>query len=373
VPPARHDCLVVCTPGLETVLHGELTALGVRTATPTRGGVAVALTERQLYAVNLWARTATRVLVRIGSFPARTFAELEDGAATLAWHRYLGGDRAPVFRVSASASRLYHSGAIAQRLAAACGRPPGLPGDIDAGTGQLVVVRLHRNRCTVSVDSSGAALHRRGWRLATAKAPLRETLAAALLLAAGWDGTTPLVDPFCGSGTIPIEAALLARDLAPGLGRGFAFQHWGGFRPGTWASVMGEARRRARPAAEVALVASDRDEGAVTATRANAERAGVLADVEVSRRTVSDVVPPAGTGPGWLLTNPPYGSRVGGGDLRNLHARLGRVARERLPGWRVGLLVVDPRLAGHTGLALHEALRTTNGGIDVRLLVTTPA
>jgi 23S rRNA G2445 N2-methylase RlmL len=179
------------------------------------------------------------------------------------------------------------------------------------------------------------------------------------------------VDPFCGSGTIPIEAALLARRLAPGSGRGFAFQRWPSFEPGTWASVAGQAEEAVRPAAGVAIVARDRDPGAVEATIANAARAGVAADIDAGRDVVSELRPPGGAaGPGWLVTNPPYGRRVRGGDRRDLFARLGQVIAGRLPDWTVGLLVDDPAVAGHTGLALSTAWPSTNGGIPVRYLVS---
>lgn len=381
--PNRLTCFAVCTPGLEALTAGELADLGIRTPRPTRGGVEFRATTRQLYAANLWSRTATRILVRIGSFRAATWPELLAGADELAWYRWLPAGRPVRFRISSSGSRLYHTGAIEQRLRGTLGLPPATASRPPAGARDadhdadgpdddeaLVVVRVVRNRVTISVDSSGAPLHRRGWRLDGAKAPLRETLAASLLLAAGWDGRIPLVDPFCGSGTIAIEAALLARNAAPGRDRLFAFGEWPGFEPGTWASVVEESRRAERERAGVTIVAADRDAGAVAATRSNAERAGVEDDLVVREAAVSDLRPPA-TPDGWLITNPPFGTRVQGGrDLRDLYARLGDVVRATIPGWRVGLLVADPRLAGHTRLPLTESLRTTTGGIAVRFLTT---
>ena len=188
--------------------------------------VEFAATPRQLYAANLWLRTANRVLVRRATFPARSFAEFERRAGGLGWDDWLAPG--PVqWRVSSSRSTLYHSDAVAERLARILGREPG-------DGGQLVVVRLLGDQMTISVDSSGEALHRRGWRSAGAKAPLRETLAAAVVLASGWDpaGGDALVDPLCGSGTIAIEAALVALDRPPGAPRPFAFQRWPGVRAG---------------------------------------------------------------------------------------------------------------------------------------------
>jgi putative N6-adenine-specific DNA methylase len=226
--------------------------------------------------------------------------------------------------------------------------------------------------CTISVDAAGAALHRRGYRQALAKAPLRETLAAAMLLGAEWNGSTALCDPFCGSGTIAIEAALLARGVPPGLHRSFAAERW----PSADASLWREVRSRAASVVGDALlppiVGSDRDAGAVEAARANAERAGVGGDIEFAIASVSAVHAPAAAG--LLVTNPPYGVRTGDtATLRNLHARFGAVARREFAGWRAAVLSAD-RTRGHVlerqlGLRLAPAWRSVNGGIPVRLLV----
>jgi len=231
---------------------------------------------------------------------------------------------------------------------------------------QLIIVRFDHDHCTISLDSSGDLLHRRGWRQAVAKAPLRETLAAAMLAACDWQGDMPLVDPFCGSGTIGIEAALRARNVAPGLTRRFALERWPGV-DAAW--VMGqrdEARACARPLAGVPIVLSDRDAGACAAARANAERAGVSADVEISQRSIS-AVDLADLGPrGLLLTNPPYGLRVSeGSDLRPLYARLGDIVRAGGAEWRLAMLVPDRRLAAQTRLPFESLMRTSNGGIGV--------
>jgi putative N6-adenine-specific DNA methylase len=228
---------------------------------------------------------------------------------------------------------------------------------------QLVLVRLREDECTVSIDSSGELLHRRGYRLATAKAPLRETLAAAMLLASGWDRTSPLVDPFCGSGTIPIEAAMLALGIPPGAHRNFAFMKWPGFNEKAW----GEISNQPSAVSDIPpILASDRDAGAIQMAIANAERAGVAEHIRFIQRAVSDLQAP--TGPGWVVTNPPYGVRVSQGkDLRDLYARFGDVLRRECPGWQVAVLCSDPRLLGQMHLDLDTSLGLVNGGIRVRL------
>jgi putative N6-adenine-specific DNA methylase len=380
-----HNGYVVCPPGLEALLAAELQALGTRAVKPERGGVSFRATTRQLYAANLWSRVATRVLVRVAEFEATTFAELERHARALDLEPWLG-ERRPRWRVSAQRSALYHTDAIAERLAQQWGGSPaegraagpvvhsGDRGDADE-TGldaveQLFVVRNVRDQVSVSVDTSGLPLYKRGWRQEVAKAPLRENLAAAMLLAVGWNGDRPLLDPFCGSGTIAIEAALLALGRPPGFRRGFAFFEWPSFEAGTWASVVGQAvEAEIAPERPLVVIGADRDDGAVAAARGNAERAEVSDHVEFLARAVSATERPAGPA-GWVVTNPPYGGRIDhGADLRNLYARFGEMARTSLRGWSVAMLVADRRLAAHSGLSLHEALRFDNGGIDVTLLV----
>jgi putative N6-adenine-specific DNA methylase len=286
------------------------------------------------------------------------------------------------FRVTCRKSKLYHTGAIAQRLGdAASAAVSGLQiaktkgeahdEDDDAARPerrQLFVVRFVHDVATVSVDTSGALLHMRGYRQALAKAPLRETLAAATVLGAGWDGTTPLTDPMCGAGTIPIEAARLARRMAPGRDRSFAFFQWPGFDRDAWQSLLDEAMAGELPRSPVPIDGSDRDAGAIAAAVANAERAGVTADVSFEVRPLSALE--ARGGSGLVVSNPPYGVRVGETRaLRDLYARLGDVVRAQRPGWQFALLSADRQLERQIRLDLEERFVTRNGGIPVHLVV----
>ncbi|HEX6533227.1 MAG TPA: THUMP domain-containing protein [Gemmatimonadaceae bacterium] len=389
-PPAASTALALfamCAPGLERFVSDELRALGAHVVGAEPGGVSFAGDLELLYRANLWLRTAGRVTVRLAEFRARAFGELERRARQLPWERFVGAGRAIRLRVTCRKSRLYHSDAVAQRVADAirarvgggedavgvevAGGAGGAADDDDAGAAQLIIVRLLHDRCTLSVDASGALLHARGYRLATARAPLRETLAAALLAASGWDpaGVAPLVDPMCGSGTIAIEAAMQARAIAPGLDRRFAFTAWPDYDAERWTRLVDEARARIRPRAAAPILASDRDAGAIEAAAANAERAGVAADIALSRRAISAIEPPAASA-GWIVTNPPYGVRVGEpGRLRDLYAQLGHVARRRCPGWTVALLSPDPRLESHARIPFETVATTRNGGIAVRMVV----
>lgn len=385
--PERLSIFAVTAPGVEGVCARELAALGVAGAAEP-GGVAWEGTMDDVRRANLWLRTASRVVVRAAAFRARTFFELERHARRVEWERWVAPGAPVRLRVTSRKSKLYHEAAIAERLlgfidarvggigetATAKGVEDDEPGD--DGAGQLFTVRVVRDEVVISADSSGALLHLRGYRQALARAPLRETLAAAMLLGAGWTGDTPLVDPMCGSGTIPIEAALIARGIAPGVAlagrapRAFAFTRWPGDDGAAWERMVDEARERIRPASPVAILGSDRDAGAVEAARANAARAGVGDDVELEQKPVSAIEPPPG--PGLIIANPPYGVRVGESDaLRSLYAALGRTARARAAGWTLALLSADRKLEGQVGVAFREEIRTSNGGIPVRLVVGT--
>jgi putative N6-adenine-specific DNA methylase len=374
------------------LLAEELRRLGVTVDAVEPAGVSFAATTAQLLHVNLWSRLATRVIVRLAQFTARDFATLEKQAARVPWATVIAPGTAVRFRVTCRKSRLYHSDAVAERVARGVqGAVRGITllarasgdddrdladGEADGAVAaafspdddpaQLIIVRFDHDQCTISVDSSGALLHRRGWRQAVAKAPLRETLAAAMLAACEWNAEVPLVDPFCGSGTIGIEGALRARGMAPGLARRFAMERWPRVDAAWVASARDEARGRATGKVGVPILLSDRDAGACAAAKGNAERAGVADDVEIVQCPISDV-DLASLGPsGLVLTNPPYGLRVSeGADLRGLYARLGDVVRAGGPGWRVALLVPDKQLIAQTKLTFDSLLRTSNGGIGV--------
>ncbi len=374
----------VCAPGLETVLATEMKSLGLireidaENLAAEPGGIAFTGELRDVYRANVHLRTAGRILLRLGAFYAGGFPELKRKISRMNWEKYLLPGQPVALRVSCKKSRLYHSGAAAERVLQAIGKKMGrLPEQVkpaedpDGNPPQLVIVRIVRDRCTVSVDSSGANLHCRGYRQAAAKAPLRETFAAALIRVSGWDGKSPLLDPFCGAGTIPIEAALLAKNIPPGVNRNFAFQNWPVFQTAAWQTLIDEARAsithlasRIMPAP--AIFAADRDAGAIEAARANAGRAGVADAVDFSQHAFSAMLPPPQQ-PGWIITNPPYGIRARGNrDLRNLYAQFGNVLRDKFTGWQIGILCHDAALIRQTRLNLRAILAFSNGGVRVK-------
>lgn len=369
------DLFAICAPGLEHVVAGELASLGLAPETGTPGGVSFHGGDDAMWRANLWLRAASRVVARVGSFRARALGELERRARALPWDRFLAAGCSVAIRVTAHKSRLYHTTAIADRIASAIAeRVSGAstpastaerdaddaPGDSHA----LVIVRVAHDTCLVSADSSGELLHRRGYRMRTAKAPMRETLAAAMVLAGQWDARSPLVDPFCGSGTIPIEAALIARRLPPGARRRFAFESWPGFSPARWRRVVETALESALPASQASILASDRDAGAIAAARDNAERAGVTGDIAFTQQPIASVTLPDASG--WIVTNPPYGVRVSDrAGARDACAQLGRLLRAQGHDWRTVVMLADRSLGRVIGRELHSLFRTSNGGIPV--------
>ena len=369
-----NNFFAITAPGIEEILGAELKQLGLRAGKRIPGGVEFRGSIADMRRANLWSRTANRIVMRVDEFHASSFHELERRAKKIEWGKFLVPGAAVRFRVTCRKSRLYHSDAVAERLQKAVTRAigasvaPDVDDDESDSEAQLFIVRLSDDICTISIDSSGQLLHRRGYRQAIAKAPLRETIAAAMLLGSKWDMQSPLVDPMCGSGTIAIEGAMIARRIAPGISRRFAFEKWPGHDEAAWKLATDEAKRDEVAKAPGPIIASDRDAGAVTAATSNAERAGVSGDIEVSERAISAVEFP--DTPGWIVTNPPYGLRVGeSGPLRNLYSQMGKLLRGPANGYLLALLSADRELDAQLRLDLEEVFRTTNGGIPVRLVI----
>lgn len=358
-----------CPPGLEPYLAREMKALSLRSLDAQSAGIAFDGDLLDLYRANLWLRIAGRIQAQVGmDFLAESFARLRKKASQLPWERFLQPGGMLKIRVESISSRLRIKRTIAeqveQAIAERMGTLPPRAGEEDTNV-QVVAVHLVQDRCTVRVDSSGEHLYRRGYKLAVAKAPLRETLAAGMLLAVGWDGRDPLLDPFCGAGTIPIEAALIGLRIPPGVRRSFQFQVWPGYDETTWQELLQDAESRRRVTISK-IIASDRDMGAMKMAKANAARAGVANMIDFSQQAISSIDAPDGLG--WVVTNPPYGERITSNkDLRNLYARFGDVLRAQCPGWRVAVLCNEESLLRQTRLRFEHKIALNNGGIDVQL------
>jgi putative N6-adenine-specific DNA methylase len=361
------EIFLVAIPGLEGPLCAEARAKGFK-AKSVPGGVTLKGGWSDVWRANLEIRGASRVIARIGAFRALHLAQLDKRARSFPWSDVLRRD-AP-FRVEASckSSRIYHSGAAAQRIERAIAEELGATASPEAEV--CVRARIEKDVCSIGVDTSGELLHKRGHKQAVAKAPMRETMASLFLRQCGFDGSEQVVDPMCGSGTFVIEAAEVAAGLQPGRSRRFAFEQLASFDAVAW-QRMREAQAPVAPA--LRFYGSDRDAGAIRMSRANAERAGVAGITEFKERSIEDLAAPVGP-PGLVIVNPPYGDRVGEkGRVRSLYRTLGQTLLTRFAGWRVGLITSEDQLAKATGLPFTlTAEPVLHGGLRVTLFRTGP-
>lgn len=357
----RLSIFLACLPGLEPVLATEARALDLPDPRPVPGGVETQGGWPDVWRANIWLRGASRVLVRIGSFRAMHLAQLDKRARKFPWSETLRPDIPLRVEASCTRSRIYHQKAAAQRVERAITETLGAP--ISAEAALRLMVRIEDDMVTFSLDTSGEGLHKRGHKQATGKAPLRETMAAAFLRQMGFDGSQPVLDPMCGSGTFVIEAAEWAAGLAPGRARSFAFEHLAGFDPDACAALRAAPPKQALQQ----FFGFDRDQGAIHNSVANAERAGVAEITQFACQPISALRRPD-TAPGLVMVNPPYGARLGNTKLLyGLYAALGEVMRAEFHGWRLGLVTSERKLAHATGLALTPGPLVPHGGLKVQL------
>ena len=366
-----------CAPPFERVLMNEVQTLpDVSEVETLRGGVAFTGPFDTLYHANLHLRTAHRVLLRVDEFLAQSYPMLFNKASKLPWERYLGFNKNYSVIVSAKRSRLRHHQNIADTLHAGlleAVEPLDLHPKLTPDAPINVHVRLFEDRCTLSLDTSGAHLHKRGYRQAGAKAPIRETLAAGLLMTLGGENYDLILDPMCGAGTFLIEGAMLAKNIAPGAARDFAFEHFPSFQPSKWERFRKEARASQRPTS-LRLVGSDLFEGALRAAEANAERAGVAKDVTFLQGDARSLpyAEFAQTGRKLLLSNLPYGRRVGTQvEVKRLYVDFATQLRRACGGWDFAFVTPHPGWLEKAGLTYTGTLAFSNGGLNVSLVTGT--
>lgn len=360
------EIFLVATPGLEAPLHAEATEQGFADAKVIAGGVVCRGGWPEVWRANLCLRGANKVLVRIGSFPAVHLAQLDKRARKFPWSDFLRPEVPVKVEATSRRSRIYHAGAARQRIERALAETLGTPISTDAAL--RVLLRIEKDICTFSIDTSGEPLHKRGHKTSVAKAPMRETMAAMFLRECGYHGTEPVLDPMCGSGTFVIEAAEISLGLLPGRTRNFAFESLRSFDPDIWSDMRAGSEP---PAPEVQFFGSDRNAGAIEAAKANAEQAGVSTNTTFHCHSVSDLKPPQGA-EGLVIVNPPYGARIGDEKrLRSLYGSFGKVLMSRFKGWRVGIVTSTPSLAHATRLPLLPAGPVVDhGGTKIRLYRT---
>lgn len=383
--------VATCALGLEEILETELRTLGVAEPEPQRGAVAFTGSWEDCWRANWRLRTANRVLVELAAWQGRDGGELAAGARALIGGRSRRGPRTrgPAssagsgldlgallhpdrsFRIQATSTasevRDVRWAALSVKDGIVDGQRDryGRRSDIAREDPDLHLrVRLHQDRATLLLDTSGEPLDRRGYRAVTATAPVREQLAAACVLAAAWDGRGPVVDPMCGSGTLLIEAGWIALGRAPGhLRRSWAFERLPGFDARAFAALRHEPLPA--PGPDLHLFGNDRSGEALAAARANLERAELLDRATLTRGDAFAVEPPAG--PGLVVVNPPHGERIGT-DVESWRA-LGDLLKQRFKGWKAVVFAGGPDRGKHIGLRPRRRIPVLNGPLEARILV----
>lgn len=359
--------------GLEPIAAQELERLGAMDVRPEFTGVHFAGDRALLYRVNLWARTIFRVLVPIKEFYCPSPEMLYKEVQKISWEQYLQPYNTLAVDCTGSNQKLNHTHFTALQVKNAIvdqqRNQSGKRSSIDIENPDLLInVHIHQDRCILSLDSSGTSLHRRGYRPAMGLAPLKETLAAAILDMAEWDASLPFLDPLCGSGTLPIEAGLKALNIAPGLFRQkFGFFSWSDFDEPLWQELLEEAKNSRKLDLKEIISGSDRDYDVLTQARTNAERCGIGHKITFTQTDLSQLEAP--TDCGILICNPPYGERLGDArELGDLYKMLGDVFKQRFKGWTAFILTGNKELAKKVGLKASRRIPVYNGSLACTLL-----
>ena len=364
---SEFEIFLATPPGLEPYLADEAREKGFAEVSAVPGGVTLTGGWPEVWRANLELRGASRVLARIGSFRAFHLAQLDKRARKFPWGDILHPGQSVRVEVSTNKkSKIYHAGAAKQRLETALAEELGAV--ISDQAEVQIKARIDDNLVLLSIDTSGESLHKRGLKAAVGKAPMRENMAALLLRACGYDGSEPVLDPMCGSGTFPIEAAEIALGMLPGRARSFAFEKLVGFDADQWQQMRASAKVQST---DLRFYGSDRNAGVIEMARSNADRAGVAECTTFTHAAISDLERPEGL-PGLIMVNPPYGARIGNKrDLFALYGSLGQVLKQRFSGWRVGIVTREPGLAKATTLPFEPpAPPIAHGGLKVTLYKT---
>jgi 23S rRNA (guanine2445-N2)-methyltransferase / 23S rRNA (guanine2069-N7)-methyltransferase len=364
--------------GLADLVAAELRALGVDELSERPAGVRFTAPLRAGYGACLWSRVASRVLLEVAAFSAPDTGAYYAGARALDWRPHVDPDGSLACEFTGTHPTITHTqfgalklkDAICDQLREACGKRPSV--DVERPDVR-VVAHAAGPKVSLYVDLAGEGLHRRGYRLRSGEAPLRETLAAGILLRARWPEIAAaqgaFLDPMCGSGTLPIEAAMIAADMAPGLRREYwGFSGWRGHDAALWQRILDEAHVRVRSTVDNSISGSDSDAAALRNAAANAERAGVASWVQFTACNATHVRPAAGT-TGLVCTNPPYGARLGDDELAlAAHRELGTLLREHFGGWQAAVLTGAEGGARALGLRTYRTHQFWNGALPCRLL-----
>jgi len=367
----KHRFFAPCPRGLENVLEAELHSLGVPNTTKMDGGIGFQNPWSSMYWVNLKSHIASRVLWEVGHTSYRSEEDVYRAALSLAWPDWFMPSHTIKVKVSARQCPLKSldfvtlriKDAVCDKFLAVRQRRP----TVDTSQPNIRIdAFLDATSVTFYLDTSGEPLFKRGHRISTVDAPLRENLTAGLLRLSGWTPNEVLLDPMCGGGTIPLEAALMARQIAPGLSRTFAFERFLIHDAKRWGHLREAARLKQRADVPTAIYASDQDPAAIKIAQRNFQAAGVAIDVRLRQSDILELEAPADQGV--MLINPPYGIRLSQRDeLESFYPRLGDWLKQRFTGWRVYIFTGDSRIPKLIGLAPSKRTPLFNGALECRL------
>lgn len=367
-----YSCFATTAKGVESLAADELSKIGIEEIKTSVGGVYFKGDREKLYKANLWLRTASRILVNLLEFKAETPEELYNAVYSIDWQNYLNSSKSFVVDCNLKNSAMTHSGfaalktkdAVVDKIRNLCGDRP----DVDKSNPDIRInLHINNNHAVLSLDSSETPLDRRGYRRERNEAPLRETLAASIIMLTEWDGKVPLYDPMCGSGTIPLEAVLMAKNIPPGLNRGFGFEKWLDFDRELWRGLVADAKASILPIKKELIHGYDIDEKGIAIAKRNAINASVLDSLKFEVADVEDFNPQDGGGV--VIINPPYGKRLGDEEsLKILYKRIGDLMKQRCQGMTGYLLTGNMELAKYVGLKASRRYVLYNGAIECRLL-----
>jgi putative N6-adenine-specific DNA methylase len=359
--------------GLEPIAAQELERLGAKDVRPDFTGVHFTGNLALMYRVNLWARTIFRVLATLREFPCPDATSLYKEVQKIDWQQYLQPHNTLAVNATGGNRKLNHTHYTALQVKNAIvdqqRRQFGQRSSIDTENPDILInAHIYQDRCILSLDSSGTSLHRRGYRPAVGLAPLKETLAAALLDIAEWEPSLPFLDPLCGSGTLPLEASLKALNIAPGLFRHqFAFEKWPNFDEALWKQLLDDAESSELSTLKAPILGSDKDPDILNQARINAEQCGVADRVKFTQTELQELEAPADKGV--IICNPPYGERLGDAtELGDFYKLLGDIFKQRFRGWTAFVLTGNKELAKRVGLRAARRIPVYNGSISCTFL-----
>ena len=368
----KHRMVAKTIYGLEELLARELTDLGAHNVRMMNRSVEFYGDKQLMYEANLWCRTATRILKPILKFKTADEEELYRRVLSIDWGKYLGLDQTFVVDAVISGSKFRNSLYVAQKVKDAIAdrfrKETGQRPSVDLKNPDIRVnIYIYQNECTIAIDSSGEPLFKREYRGKAGKAPINEVLAAGIVLQSEWDRASSFVDAMCGSGTIVIEAALLARNIAPGLTRKvYGFMNWPDYDPDLFKMIYEKARKKVIPKLDFAIVGSDISSRQIQEASENANQAGIGNDVVFKQSDIIDLVPPPP--PGVVIINPPYGERLSANDINNSYHSIGDAFKKSFTNYDAYVFTGNLAAAKHIGLRTSRRIEMYNGPIECRLL-----